>query len=105
MGLAHPYVVAFLSAILISALYWVAQFYWPVSRSFNGWSTLHAGARLQTLAWKEPLLPAQFTQATCGACHRGDLPEAPRLTHGRRLLVKFNCIACHTLQGLSLIHI
>jgi mono/diheme cytochrome c family protein len=101
MGLAHPYVVAFLSAILISALYWVAQFYWPVSRSFNGWSTLHAGARLQTLAWKEPLLPAQFTQATCGACHRGDLPEAPRLTHGRRLLVKFNCIACHTLQGID----
>lgn len=99
--LRHPYAISLVSAVLISLLYWVTQLYWPGSKRFNVRSSLPTGGSLQTLAWKEPLLPTQFAQATCGACHRGDLPEAPRLTHGRQLLVKFNCIACHTLQGIE----
>lgn len=102
LGPAHPYLIALYSAVAISVLYWVVQIYGPGWGWFNVSPVrLRTGSRVQTLAWKEPLLPAQFTQATCGACHRGDLPQAPRLTHGRRLLVRFNCIACHALQGVD----
>jgi mono/diheme cytochrome c family protein len=57
--------------------------------------------RSSALAWKQPILPAQFEQGSCGACHRDDLDETPRLNHGRTLLVKFNCIGCHQLQDVD----
>jgi mono/diheme cytochrome c family protein len=47
------------------------------------------------------MVPAQFAQASCGACHRADLPQTPRLNHGRQLLVKYNCIGCHELQDID----
>lgn len=52
-------------------------------------------------AWKEPLLPAEFAQASCGACHREDIPQTPRLNHGRYLIAKYNCIGCHRLQDID----
>ncbi len=54
-----------------------------------------------TLAWKQPAVPAEFAQSICGSCHRENLPQTPRLNHGRQLIVKFNCVACHRLQDID----
>lgn len=54
-----------------------------------------------TIAWKQPMLPAQYEQASCGACHQADLPQTPRLNHGRQLIAKYNCIGCHKLQDIG----
>jgi mono/diheme cytochrome c family protein len=98
----YPYVISVLAAMLVSAFYWQFKSHGPAWKWLTGNSALYADAHGRNLAWKEPLLPAQFTQATCGACHRGDdLVQAPRLIHGRKLLVKFNCIACHALQDIE----
>lgn len=78
-----------------------------VRTDWNEWKQYKRGpARLAdmrpgTLAWKQPVVSAQYAQSICGACHRDDLPETPRLNHGRQLLVKFNCIACHQLQDID----
>ena len=53
------------------------------------------------VVWKQPVVPAQYEQASCGSCHREDLPQTPRLNHGRQLIAKFNCGGCHNLQDIE----
>jgi mono/diheme cytochrome c family protein len=82
-------------------------FVWPPKTSLHEWKpTMRVPAGFaepanEALAWKQPILPEQFAEGSCGTCHREDLPETPRLNHGRLLIVKFNCIACHRLQGIN----
>ncbi len=46
--------------------------------------------------WDEPLLTGDFVQSTCTKCHHEDnVPQAPALNHGRRLLVDLGCVGCH----------
>ena len=46
--------------------------------------------------WDEPLLAGDFTQSTCTQCHHGEeVPQAPVLNHGRRLLSELGCVGCH----------
>ncbi len=103
-GLSNSYLsygVAFGSAILVAAIYW------QVKTDWRGWKqvvqnpVLFAKSPDGTLAWKEPILPAQYAQASCGACHREDIPQTPRLNHGRQLIVRLNCVGCHRLQGID----
>jgi len=54
-----------------------------------------------TLSWEQPLLPPHFIQASCGTCHRADLPETPQLDRGRQLVTQLNCVGCHRLQGVE----
>jgi cbb3-type cytochrome oxidase cytochrome c subunit len=54
-----------------------------------------------TLAWEKPMLPTHFIQASCGTCHKADIPQAPQLARGRDLLVDFNCIGCHRLSDVQ----
>ncbi len=54
-----------------------------------------------TLAWEQPLLPIRYIQASCGVCHRSDIPETPRLNEGRQILIDLNCVGCHRLQGIE----
>ncbi|MGC2463691.1 MAG: c-type cytochrome [Candidatus Acidiferrum sp.] len=54
-----------------------------------------------TLAWEQPILPTRYIQASCGACHQDKLIEAPKLTRGRELIARFNCIGCHKLEGVT----
>jgi mono/diheme cytochrome c family protein len=54
-----------------------------------------------TLAWEQPLLPVRFIQASCGTCHRADLPETPQLDRGRQLLADLHCTGCHRLQEIE----
>jgi len=51
--------------------------------------------------WESPLLPIGFVEASCGKCHKEDnVPDAPVLTAGRKLLEESNCVGCHQIQGL-----
>ncbi len=50
--------------------------------------------------WDEPMLSANFIEASCGKCHKEkNVPEAPVLNEGRKLIEESNCAGCHKLQG------
>ena len=97
----RPYLVAVCCAFAVSLVYWQIRTDWREVRQLVHGRILFASARIRTLAWKQPMVPAQFAQASCGACHREDLAQTPRLNHGRQLLVKFNCTGCHQLQAID----
>ena len=88
-------------AFAVSLLYWQARTDWRAWRQLTEGHVLLAKSGGGTLAWNEPVLPAQFAQASCGACHHNELAQTPRLNHGRQLMVKFNCTACHQLQDIE----
>ena len=67
----------------------------------QGLATEVGEAHKTTLAWEQPILPVSFIQGSCGTCHRAEIPQAPRLQRGRELLVQFNCVGCHRLQGIE----
>src|SRR5579883_24310 len=67
----------------------------------QGAATETTEAHETTLAWEQPLLPVHFIQASCGTCHRADLPETPQLDRGRALLVQLNCVGCHRLRDVE----
>ncbi len=76
-----------------------------------GCTTCHGGQGLATNMeeahghvenWNFPLLPAQVTEGSCGKCHLAeDIPEAPVLTEGRRLVRAAGCVGCHEIQDLK----
>jgi mono/diheme cytochrome c family protein len=96
-----PYLLAAGIALLMVLVFRQARTDWGEWKQYKqeliGFPDLRPG----TLAWKQPVLPAEYEQASCGACHQEDLPQTPRLNHGRQLIVKFNCIACHRLQDID----
>lgn len=52
--------------------------------------------------WDKPLLAGDFVQSTCTQCHHDDqVPQAPVLNRGRRLLVELGCVGCHQAGDLS----
>jgi mono/diheme cytochrome c family protein len=67
----------------------------------QGPATEMSEAHETTLAWEQPLLPIKFIQASCGVCHRANLPQTPKLDRGRELLSQLNCIGCHHLQDIE----
>ena len=95
------YVFAVCGALGLAVIFWQSRTDWHEWRLDKQGPLLLVDMRPGTLAWKQPVLPAQYAQGTCGACHREDLPETPRLNHGRQLIVKFNCIGCHRLQDID----
>ena len=88
-------------AFVVLLIVWQAVTNWHAWAIYKEASIPHASQGPHTLWWKQPILPAQYTQGSCGVCHRVDLPQTPRLNHGRQLIVKFNCIACHRLQDID----
>jgi len=67
----------------------------------QGLATEVKEAHETTLAWEQPLLPIRYVQASCGTCHRADMPETPQLNQGRELLARLNCVGCHRLGGIT----
>jgi mono/diheme cytochrome c family protein len=67
----------------------------------QGRATEVSEAHDTTLAWEQPLLSIHFIQASCGSCHREDLPATPQLNRGRELLADMNCVGCHRLEGID----
>jgi mono/diheme cytochrome c family protein len=52
--------------------------------------------------WDKPILPSKFMEASCAKCHRGkEVPHAPILTLGRKLIEEANCVACHKIEGVE----
>jgi mono/diheme cytochrome c family protein len=74
---------------------------YSVCHSGQGVATEVAEAHETTLAWEDPILPSRYLQSSCGACHRGALPETPDLNRGRELLGRLNCGGCHQLQDIE----
>lgn len=67
----------------------------------QGHATEVAEAHETTLAWEQPLLPVHYIQASCGSCHRENIPETPQLNRGRALLARLNCVGCHRLEDMD----
>jgi mono/diheme cytochrome c family protein len=63
----------------------------------QGGATSVEEAHNSTDAWEEPLLPAQYLEASCGQCHIGSLPGTPKLNQGRTILAAYGCSRCHNI--------
>jgi hypothetical protein len=50
--------------------------------------------------WDKPALPREYMDASCAKCHKErDVPQAPVLNLGRKLIEESNCVACHKIDG------
>jgi mono/diheme cytochrome c family protein len=50
--------------------------------------------------WDRPILPRAYMEASCAKCHRErEVPGAPILNLGRKLILQSNCAGCHKLDG------
>ena len=76
----------------------IDQFGCTVCHRGQGVATTVAEAHSSTLAWEQPILPAKYIESSCGECHRGPLPGAPRLNEGRHLLSSYGCVHCHSVK-------
>ena len=63
----------------------------------QGAATTVQEAHYSTKAWEQPILPARYTEASCGQCHMDVLGGTPRLNQGRLLLARFGCAHCHAI--------
>ncbi|MCW8133398.1 MAG: c-type cytochrome [Planctomycetota bacterium] len=65
-------------------------------RAKYGWNTLDQHAPGQPL-WDAPMLPLQYTEASCAKCHKGvdKVPEAAKLNKGREIFRERGCVNCH----------
>lgn len=74
-----------------------------------GCTTCHQGQGPATLLpdahgnvpfWAEPMIPVRYAYAGCGACHTHiRVPNQTELARGRNLLERYDCLACHRLEG------
>lgn len=50
--------------------------------------------------WDKPIFPRAYMEASCAKCHKEpDVPQAPVLNLGRKLLEESNCVGCHKIEG------
>lgn len=50
--------------------------------------------------WDSPIFPREYMEASCAKCHKEEnVPEAPTLNLGRKLIRESNCIGCHKIGG------
>ena len=63
--------------LAILGVFVAALIYWQASRHWDEWTRPRQGTLLLTtirpdkLAWKQPVLPEQYAQGSCGACQIG----------------------------------
>ncbi|MBI4547151.1 MAG: c-type cytochrome [Ignavibacteriae bacterium] len=51
--------------------------------------------------WDRPIFPREYMEASCAKCHKeNQVPQAPILTSGRKLIEETNCVGCHKIDGL-----
>lgn len=52
--------------------------------------------------WDRPIFPREYMEASCAKCHKEkQVPQAPILTLGRKLIEESNCVGCHKIDGFS----
>ncbi len=50
--------------------------------------------------WPEPMIPARYSYAGCGRCHTHlAVPNLAAVQRGRDLFERYDCLACHKLEG------
>ncbi len=50
--------------------------------------------------WDKPIIPTEYMEGSCAKCHKEEnVPEAPTLNLGRRLILETNCVGCHKIGG------
>jgi mono/diheme cytochrome c family protein len=66
----------------------------------QGHATEAADAHGTVDFWPRPMLPARYSYAGCGSCHTHvAVPNLGELERGRRLVERYDCLACHALDG------
>lgn len=77
-----------------------AEFGCCVCHGGQGRATEKAEAHGDVPFWPEPMIPARYAYAGCGACHTHlRVPNQARLAEGRSLLERYDCLACHRIDG------
>lgn len=77
-----------------------ADFGCTVCHSGQGRATESRAAHGWVHFWPEPMLPAAFSVAGCGACHSQlAVPNLERLEEGRAAFERHDCLACHSVDG------
>src|ERR1039458_2502786 len=67
----------------------------------QGAATTVQEAHYSTKAWEQPILPARYTESSCGQCHMDVLKGTPRLNQGRLLLARYGCAHCHAITNAA----
>ncbi|MFQ5843672.1 MAG: c-type cytochrome, partial [Planctomycetota bacterium] len=63
-------------------------------------TTYELAAHLPDEDFHDPMTPRLLLEARCGACHLGaEVPGAPRLSEGRRVIDEARCVGCHDIPG------
>jgi mono/diheme cytochrome c family protein len=96
-----PHVSALLCAFVLVLIFRQDQAGWQDLKLYETAQLRLSDLAPSALVWRQPVLPAQYSEAACGTCHQDDLPETPRLNHGRQLIARYNCIGCHQLQNIE----
>ena len=77
-----------------------AEFGCAVCHGGQGRATETADAHGDVAHWPEPMLPLRFAYAGCGACHTHlRVPDLEQVGRGRSLFERYDCLACHSLDG------
>jgi cbb3-type cytochrome c oxidase subunit III len=77
-----------------------AEFGCTVCHGGQGRATDQDDAHGNVPFWPEPMIPAKYAYAGCGSCHTHiRVPGETELTRGRNLVERFDCLACHRIDG------
>ena len=77
-----------------------ARFGCTVCHGGQGLATVKADAHGDVRHWPEPGIPQRFLYAGCGSCHTHlRIASVATLEAGRDLLERYDCLACHRLEG------
>lgn len=77
-----------------------ARFGCTVCHGGQGLATEKGAAHGDVAHWPEPLIPERFSHAGCGSCHTQlRVTSLAALETGRDLFERYDCLACHRLDG------
>jgi mono/diheme cytochrome c family protein len=66
----------------------------------QGRATETADAHGDVEHWPAPMIPKPFAYAGCGSCHTHlQVPNLAQLRQGRAVFERYDCLACHRLDG------
>lgn len=78
----------------------VAELGCTTCHSGQGRATEKGDAHGTVHHWPEPMIPARYAQAGCGSCHTHiEVPNHAALERGARLVERYDCHACHAIDG------
>ncbi|GAB4135277.1 c-type cytochrome [Thermopirellula anaerolimosa] len=77
-----------------------ADFGCTVCHGGQGGATDKADAHGHVPFWPTPMIPLSYAYAGCGSCHtQVGIPDEAGLTLGRNLIERYDCLACHRIDG------